>query len=114
MAGDGTLRRRFMFRPFLLETIMGIIKTMMLEEAENERKQEFLNSLTRDKAEEIYNIIEEEGFGKHEFLYVLCGLLVGASTIVGFTPEEIRTGIESIFQQDEVFEGVKAVVRNAN
>jgi hypothetical protein len=79
---------------------MGITKTMMLEEAEKEQRQEFLNSLIRDKAEEIYNIIEHEGFGRHEFLYVLCGLLVGASTIVGFTPEEIQIGMESIFQQD--------------
>jgi len=114
MAGDGSLRRRFMFRPFLLETIMGISKTMMLEQAEREQKQEFLNSLMRDKAEEIYNIIEEEGYGGAEFLYILCALLVGAASTIGFTPDEIRTGVESIFQQDEVFDGVKSVIRSAN
>ena len=79
---------------------MGATRDQMLEEAEKEQRQEFLNSLIRDKAEEIYNIIEQEGFGRHQFLYVLCGLLVGASTIVGFTPEEIQIGVESMFQQD--------------
>jgi len=100
MAGDGTLRRRFMFRPFLFETMMGATRDQMLEEAWKEQKQEFLNSLIRDKAEEIYNLINDEGYGNAEFLYALCGLLVGASVIVGFTQDEIRAGMEATFQQD--------------
>lgn len=76
---------------------MGLTKQQMIEAMEQEEKQEFLHSLSEEKAEEIYNDIENEGFGEHEFLYVLCILLVGAGLTVGFTRDQILNGVESVF-----------------
>jgi hypothetical protein len=65
----------------------------MNDQEKQAEKQDFLFALAQEQSKEVYEAIANEGYGMHEFMYVLSIMLVGSGEALGVSFEDIVGGV---------------------